>query len=386
MKRLCTHCVGEGRVLQPLDNRPVKFMVEYKSCPACHGTGLAERRRRMDFTVIHAFPPVELEQAWRSFLTRADFPTHYTAPEFFLEKHLTRLHPFAVLAIGQGGISGVLTGLHESHRTVSGLTVRPQVCLDHCADINSAANALMDGLRAEAGSSDLIEVCSWTPLPAWDASGFQVQSVEGPVVLDLTQSPQTLFRRLDKKRRNNIRYAEKNGVEVSEVRTAEEFRAYYQEVYCHWRATSRKQIFAAETAQEGFEHRFELSGCRKLFVARFEGKMVAGIFLRIQPGGLVEYAAGQSVDEALYLKPNDLVQWKGIEWACGQGFRTYSLGGSGPFHREFGGTVVPVCRYRLDQSWLHRYSLQDVMVGSARKILHVMPKPIQQVVRRLRAS
>jgi hypothetical protein len=66
-------------------------------------------------------------------------------------------------------------------------------------------------------------------------------------------------------------------------------------------------------------------------VARFEGKVVAGIFLRFQPGGLVEYAAGHSIDDALYLKPNDLAQWKGIEWARGQGFRSYSLGGSGPF-------------------------------------------------------
>jgi len=344
----------------------------------------------MDFTVIREFPPVELENAWRSFLAHAHLPTHYTAPEFFLEKHLARRHPFAVLAIGRGGVAGVLTGLHESHRTVSGLAARPQVCLNHCAASNAVTKALVDGLLAEAVSSDLVEVYSWIPLPVLETRGFRVHPMEGAVVLDLTQSPQALFRQLDKKRRNNVRFAEKHGVEVSEVRTPEEFRAYYQEVYCTWRATRRKQIMRAETELGGFERRFELSDRRKLFVARFEGKMAAGIFLRFQPDGLVEYAAGNSIDEALYLKPNDLLQWRGIEWACRQGFRTYSLGGAGPFHREFGGTVVPAYRYRLDRSWLHRYSLQDAMARSARKILNVMPTPIQQVVRRelraLRAS
>jgi hypothetical protein len=59
----------------------------------------------MDFTVIREFPPIELESAWRTFLTHADFPTHYTAPEFFLEKHLARRHLFAVLAIERSGNS-----------------------------------------------------------------------------------------------------------------------------------------------------------------------------------------------------------------------------------------------------------------------------------------
>ena len=60
----------------------------------------------MDFTVIHEFPPLELENAWRSFLAHAHLPTHYTAPEFFLEKYLAHFHPFAVLAIGVGWSGG----------------------------------------------------------------------------------------------------------------------------------------------------------------------------------------------------------------------------------------------------------------------------------------
>jgi hypothetical protein len=335
----------------------------------------------MDFAVIREFPLRGLETAWRGFLAQAELPTHYTAPEFFLEKHLARLHPFAILAFGRSGITGVLTGLHESDRTVSGLAVRPQVCLHQGADRNAVTEAFIDGLRAEAASSDLVEVYSWTPLPA---RGFQVHQMEGPVVLDLKQPLEALFGQLDRKRRNNIRFAEKNGVETSEVQTLEEFRAYYQDVYCAWRSTPRKQIRGAETTLEGFERRFELNPCRKLFAAWFQGKMVAGMFLRFHPGGLVEYAAGHSIDEALHLKPNDLVQWRAIEWACRQGFRTYSLGGSGPFHREFGGAVAAVYRYRLDQSRLHLYSLRDAIAGFARKILHVMPKPIQRVAQRVR--
>ncbi len=104
----------------------------------------------MDFTVIHEFPPLELEKAWHSFLANADLPTHYTGPEFFLEKHLARRHPFAVLAIGREGVAGVLTGLHGSHRTVSGLAVRPQVCLGHNADINAVTGAFVEGFASRS--------------------------------------------------------------------------------------------------------------------------------------------------------------------------------------------------------------------------------------------
>jgi Acetyltransferase (GNAT) domain len=297
--------------------------------------------------VTRTFPTLEIEDGWRDLLGRVELPSHYTAPEFFREEHLRPRRPFAVLAIQRGTAVGVLTGMHGPNRTVSGLPSRAQICLDHPGN-EEAMLALMTGLLAEAGPFDLIEIHSWTPLVSAEKLGFRVQNVDGPVVLDLTQPVEELFKQLNSKRRNNIRYAIKNGLEFAEVTRAEEFSAYYRDVYSLWRGTSRKQIHEAEATFEGFERRFRLNGNRKLFVAKAGGKTVAGAFLRFYPGGLVEYAANSSLDEYLRLKPNEFIQWRAIEWAQGQGFRAYSLGGAGQFHREFGGTVVPEYHYWFD--------------------------------------
>lgn len=337
----------------------------------------------VEFKVVRAFPAPDIEAGWRSLLVRVDLPSHYTAPEFFLEKHLSSRRPFAVLSVHEGKVTGVLTGLHEPHRTISGLPERPQLCLDRHTDQHAGIHSLMSGLLKEAGSSDLIEIHSWGALDAVDKLGFRLQQVEGPVLLDLKQSLDALFMQLDKKRRNNIRLAIKNHLIFSELSDPTDFLGYYQDVYCRWRSTARKQIMDAETSFEGFERRFKLNANRKLFVAKFEGKIVAGAFVRFQTGGLVEFAAGSSVDEFLHLKPNDFLQWQVIEWARNQGFTSYSLGGSGQFHREFGGVVISAYRYRADRTWLHHHDLRSGVATLSRKLLHIMPPTFAQATRRV---
>ena len=275
--------------------------------------------------VTRTFPTPEIEQSWRDLLGRVELPSHYIAPEFFREEHLQSRRPFAVLAIQRGAAVGVLTGMHGPNRTVSGLPSRAQICLDDPGN-EEVIRALVAGLLAEAGSFDLIEIHSWTRLVSAEKLGFHVQNVEGPVVLDLTQPVEELFKQLNSKRRNNIRFAIKNGLEFAEASGAEEFSAYYKDVYSRWRDTSRKQIHEAEATFEGFERRFRLNANRKLFVAKAGGKTVAGALLRFHPCGLVEYAANSSLDEYLRLKPNEFIQWRAIEWAQSQGFRAYSLG------------------------------------------------------------
>jgi hypothetical protein len=92
---------------------------------------------------------------------------------------------------------------------------------------------------------------------------------------------------------------------------------------------------------------------------------------------LFESAANCSLDEYLHLKPNDLLQWKGIEWACANGLRRHSLGGAHSFLLRFGGEVVPVVRYRKDRTLLRKHDLREMMEDTARKrISPVMRKKV----------
>jgi len=115
----------------------------------------------------------------------------------------------------------------------------------------------------------------------------------------------------------------------------------------------------------------------------FSGQVVAGITLRFFPGGTVEYSSNSSLDAFLHLKPNDLLLWNAVEWACGEGFRRFSLGGAHRFLREFGGTVTPIYRYRLDRTFLRRHDLKENLMSWGRTKLRQMPAPLEIAVRKV---
>src|SRR5215471_14866381 len=95
------------------------------------------------------------------------------------------------------------------------------------------------------------------------------------------------------------------------------------------------------------------------FVARYEGKIIAGVVIRFCPSAILEYAANSSLESALRLRPNDLLHWRAIEWACREGLSHYSLGGAHLFLRKFGSEIVSTTRCRLDLSTLRGYTLRD---------------------------
>src|SRR5439155_22279369 len=99
------------------------------------GNGPNDRSR---FTILHSFPSPDIEKAWRDCLSRVEFPAHYDTPEYFAEPYWTGRRPFAILAMDQGSVVGVLTGLHEQNEVMCGLQSRPQICIDPTADSSVA--------------------------------------------------------------------------------------------------------------------------------------------------------------------------------------------------------------------------------------------------------
>ena len=57
-------------------------------------------------------------------------PGCYTAPEFFREPSVEGRRPFAVLSVMDDQVTGVMTGVHEGDRLVSGFGTRPQTSLE----------------------------------------------------------------------------------------------------------------------------------------------------------------------------------------------------------------------------------------------------------------
>jgi hypothetical protein len=334
------------------------------------------------YLVLHDFPRPELENLWRDFLGRVEFPAHYNTPEFFLEPHWTRKRPFAVLAFSDSKITGVMTGIHERNQLVSGLQSRPQVCLDPEANQTRTSDILAEGLLCEAGRAGLITVYSWAcnPLPAFQERGFSVRELEGDVVLDLSAGPDALFEGFAKNRRRDIRIAMRNGIEVSQATTVEDLQAYW-EVYSAWRKTTRKQIHHNQTfAAAGKVHNLRKNHRR--FLARYQGKVIAAAGIRMCPGGLIEFSNNCSLDAFMQLLPNDLLVWRVIEWACENDFKRYCLGGAHQFLRKWGGRVMPIYRYRLDRTLLRRHDMKENLADEARKLLRRMPPSWKERMRK----
>src|SRR5690242_17511945 len=256
------------------------------------------------FEVLHELPSPRVEQQWRACLAGADLPTHYTAPEYFLEPALRGKKPFAVLSVVGDAVTAVLTGIHVGDRVQSGLSVRPQIAFSRHVDRARAMRSLVAGMLREADRATLIDLFVWADLAAEiddqivDA-GFRRRRCDGVVMLELTPGPEALFRELAPSRQRNIRRAIRSGVSVEIATSRDDVSAFYA-VYVDW---SRRKALPP-LGQEEFHDTFALRGNRRLFVARRGGKIVAGTVLRFFPGGLVEYAANSSLHEALDVRPN----------------------------------------------------------------------------------
>ena len=327
--------------------------------------------------ILHSYPDdTRVIDRWREFLTRADFAAHYVSPEYFREPFFRDKHPFVILAWQGDRIVAALSGIHEGQQLTCGLMSRPQICVDNTVDLATVSDALVTGLLEEAGSEKLITLYSWIPLNTLSRYGYRCKQEEGVVMLDLTKGPDELFKQFAQTRRTDIRNAIKRGMEVVIAETHDEFKAYY-EMYADW--CRRKKIPASSFAV--IEEILSLQN-RKLFLVRYEGKIIAATIIRLYPGAMIEYAANSSLDEYLKLRPNDLLQWRIVEWACKEGYKRYSLGGAHLFVRRMGGSMVPVYRYRVDRTLLHRYELKEALAQSGRSMFNALPPSLKTQVRR----
>ncbi len=334
-----------------------------------------------DFVVVHEYPSPMLEIKWLECLAHAVAPAHYASPAFFLEPYFVDKKPFAVLAIASGEVVGILTGVHQNGTVVSGLETRVHIAVDERCDPSKTSLSLMRGVEQESRGAKLAQVYSWRnlPLAPFIRAAYRRREFPGNPVLDLSRGAETLLKQCNSKRRNSIRFAMKSAVEITQATTREEFESFYQ-IYEQW--CTAKQIFQypKDVEWEAFQ---TTQSNRRLFIARYEGQIIAGSVFRFFPGGLVEYSRNSSLPEFLRLKPNDLLVWRAVEWACAQGFTHFSMGGNHRFLREFGGEMMPIDRYRKDRTLLHRYDLKDLAKDAARRALQSLPATYEKRVREL---
>jgi GNAT acetyltransferase-like protein len=343
-----------------------------------HAGSIDLNRTNLSTVVLERAPDAELRLAWGDFLSRADFPTHYVAPEYFEEPDAAQRQYLAVLALQDARVVGVLTGERSDRHFIGGLTSRPQISFDKTEDKAVVAVSLVKALLARERRVHLVDICAWEPLPALQQRGFwQRATADGVVMLDLTKGPERLLAEMAGARRTDIKKGIKNGVEVREA-TAADVETYLQ-IREDWARRKGLPLPDRDLHRRMLERR----NVRRLFVAVHEGQVIAGSVIRFCERGIMEYSANASVAEKMVFKPNDVLQWRIIEWGCARGFTRYSLDGSHPFLLKFGGEVIFTCAYRLDRSFLRRHRLREISVRAARAVFRRLPQAAQSRIRRL---
>lgn len=321
------------------------------------------------FCILHRQPSGTTDAKWRDCLARSDLPMHYTAPEYFLEPALREKRPFAILSMNGDDVTAVMTGIHDGPHVRSGLSVRPQIAFSRGADRQRATRNMIAGLLREAQSAKLLDLYMWSDMDQLFDHRFRRRQCKGVVMLDLGRGPDALFREFSQTRRTDVRRAIRMGVSVDMAGSSDDLSGYYA-VYLDW---ARRKTLPVMGKDE-FQETFALTGNRRLFLARYESRIVAGLVLRFFPGGVAEYSANSSLERALHLRPNDLLQWRAIEWACAEGMTKYSLGGVHLFLRKSGGEVVPTARYRLDLSIFRRYAIGDWIADKVEEARPLIPE------------
>ncbi len=340
----------------------------------------------MHWKVITECPDPELEAKWHEFMPRSSYPSHYTSPGFFKMAYWEDKNPYAILILDGDEVVGVSCGLLTGNQIISGIEVRPQVSFSKRADETSVAEAMLDGLIEFGGKeAELITLHSHKQITAFEDIGMSVKRAEGSfevVVLDLSIGSEEIFKAFSQSRRSDIRKAiRQKKLQISQIETLDELEELHK-IHVDWCRT--KEV--TPDHWEMFKSVWEQKDYMRIFVAKAEGKVIAGSYFRFYKDSLVEYAANNSIPKYQNLRPNDLLVWKAIEWSCENGFSKFSMGGSHLFLRRFGGDKVSSYRYQMDRTLFKKHKTKEALRSLAIKTYQSLPdssrKKIKSVFKR----
>jgi hypothetical protein len=142
-------------------------------------------------------------------------------------------------------------------------------------------------------------------------------------IVSLEEGTQKLWMNIHHNKRRNVKKALEQGVEIVHSHKDEDLKTFYSLL-----ENSAEHRGFIPYPHSWFETIWKIYNpeLSKVFLAHWKGKRVSGVFVVIQ--GKTVYALGAgSVAEGWAVRPNDLLHWKVMEWACENGYLKYNMGG-----------------------------------------------------------
>ncbi len=173
------------------------------------------------------------------------------------------------------------------------------------------------------------------------------------ILIELQKSEETLWQEMHPKRRNKIRQAQKQQVEVRELITTEEREQSWhilRNVYRREKLPLAKKVF--------FDHAFDTlipKGYLKVYGAFHHQQLIGTRYVLSYKTQIFDWYAG-SDQKFSSLRPNDLLPWEVFLRSKAEGFTRFDFGGAGKpnvpygvrdYKLRFGGTLVNFGRYEI---------------------------------------
>ncbi len=175
----------------------------------------------------------------------------------------------------------------------------------------------------------------------------------GTLIMNLSNTEDDLWKNLKKSTRDEVRQAERKGVQIECARNENDFNDWW---FIHANTASAKK-FRTEPHNLVYEL-FKNSDLSRLFVAKVDNKIIAGSFILLDKVPL--YWLGATDLSYSKYRPNNLLQWEIIKWAKEQKYPHYDMGGAiideehGPtkFKKGFSGEYKQYYIYRIPNGFI----------------------------------
>lgn len=144
-------------------------------------------------------------------------------------------------------------------------------------------------------------------------------------IINLKQDNETILAHMKPKGRYNIRLAEKSGVEVEQVSSAEEYLDIFYSILSE---TLERDGFAANSKEyfRTFLQYLEKQDIGGLFIAKRENEVIAtGIFLFYKKTALYYYGASSSDNAKRKYMASYLLQWRALAEAKNRGCEIFDF-------------------------------------------------------------
>lgn len=282
---------------------------------------------------------------WLRLLTRV-YETEWHPLGVWSGDQLVGLFPLLIRRLGPFNLAGSPLMQAIASTSFMGPLVAP-------AQITPTLAALDNVLRY--WKVDHIEIAFPTLLEDTTAAvklGYSTEVCQAVVVHLAGHTLDRIWHSLSGACRRAVRKAEASGVKIVEACDTGFLDEYYRMCEEVYRDSGRPPHLSKEFYAAAWDV-LAGQGKVKVLLAMHAGELLAGgTFLLHRETAY--YLSGASYDRGLQLRPNNLIQWRFIEWAAAQGYRSYDMGGAvipgiTRFKLSFGGQFCSYTRlYRAN--------------------------------------